>query len=314
MTSNIKLAYIVLAHSDPEMFGRLMRRLSHPNVAAFVHVDGRSDERPFAAAAEGLPNIHFVAERVRARWAAFSLVTSTLRTFELALAHTGDTCTHFAVISGADYPLVNNEAILAFFAAHPDQQFIRRFALMDSGDGFQMWRVKGRYFREWADRFTWKRRPLFILERMLRAFPRRPPVGIRVVLGSQWVALTRSCVAYCTARARQDRQLTRFFRPSFAPDEMFIHTLVENSSFAAQAHPVEPYHDITTIGGPFHYSNIHILPPKVPIISAAEARQVLADRGNKLFTRKLSSTQSGEALAVFDAAIRAPAQRSSASV
>lgn len=302
MNSDIKLAYIVLAHSDPEMFGRLMRRLNHPHVAVFVHVDGRSDQGSFAAAVEGLANVHFVADRVRARWAGFSLVTSTLRAFELALANTSDACTHFVVISGADYPLVSNKTILDFFAAQPERQFIRRFSLLESGDAFQMWRVRGRYFREWADRFTWKRRPLFVLERMFRLFPRRAPAGIRVVLGSQWVALTRSCVAYCVARARDDRQLTRFFRPSFAPDEMFIHTLVENSPFAAQAGPVEPYRDITGIGGPFHYSNVHILPPEVPIVSAAEARQVLKDRGDKLFTRKLSSTQSDAALAVFDQA------------
>lgn len=302
MNTNVKLAYIVLAHSDPEMFGLLLKRLSHPDVAAFVHVDGRSDQRPFEAAVEKISNVHFVSDRVQARWAGFSLVESTLRAFALALTNTTKACTHFVVISGSDYPLVSNATILDFFATHPNRQFIRRFSLMDSGDAFQIWRVRGRYFREWADRFTWKRRPLFVLERLLRFFPRQAPDGIRIVLGSQWVALTRDCIAYCVDRARDDRRITRFFRPSFAPDEMFIHTLVENSPFAKQADPIEPYSDITGIGGPFHYSNVHILPPKVPIVGALEAQHILADRGDKLFTRKLSSTLSTSALAVFDEA------------
>ncbi|RYC28952.1 hypothetical protein D3273_26590 [Lichenibacterium minor] len=300
MNASTKVAYVVLAHSDPQMFGRLMRRLSHPSVAAFVHVDGRSDQRPFEAAVDGVSDIHFVADRVQSRWAGFSLVESTLRAFELALSRTTKACTHFVVISGADYPLVPNDTILGFFAACPERQFIRRFSLMESGDAVQMWRVRGRYFREWADRFTWKRKPLFVLERLFRLFPRHPPAGLRVVLGSQWVALTRSCVAYCVSRARDDRRLLRFFRPSFAPDEMFIHTLVQDSPFAAQAEPIESYSDITTVGGPFHYGNVHLLPPKVPIVSAEAARAILDNRGDKLFTRKLSSTLSEAALAVFD--------------
>ena len=93
-----------------------------------------------------------------------------------------------------------------------------------------------------------------------------------------------------------------FFRPAFGPDEMFLHTLVQNSPFAAEADPIEPYVDITRIGGPFHYGNVHALTPNVPVRTAAEADAVLANRGWKLFTRKFSSTASTEALDRLDAA------------
>ena len=37
-----RVAYVVLAHSDPALFGRLMRRLDDPRALAFVHVDGKA--------------------------------------------------------------------------------------------------------------------------------------------------------------------------------------------------------------------------------------------------------------------------------
>ena len=300
--SATRIAYIVLAHADPRLFGRLMRRLSHPDAAAFVHLDKRAALAPFEDEVRALPNIHFLPNRMHVMWAGFSQVESTLLTFEAALAATDDRCTHFVVISGADYPLASNDEILDFFARRPQQQFIRRFDLMASGDSHQTWRVRGRFFREWADRFTWKRRPLFVLERLLRLFPRRLPQGVRFATGSNWVALTRECAAYCVQKARTDRELVDFFRPAFGPDEIFLHTLVENSQFAAQASPIEPYVDISKIGGPFAYGNVHALTPKVPITTAEDAQTILASRGEKLFTRKLSSDRSGPALDVFDEA------------
>jgi hypothetical protein len=296
------IAYIVLAHGDPQLFGRLMHRLSHPDAAAFVHLDKRSPLAQFAEQVRTLPNVHFVADRIHVKWAGFSQCRSTLLTFKAALAATDERCSHFVVISGADYPLASNREILDFFRKRPRQQFIRRFDLMSSNDSHQTWRIRGRFFREWADRFTWKRRPLFVLERMLRLLPRRLPKGVRFAAGSNWVALTRECAAYCVEKADNDRRLTDFLRPAFGPDEIFLHTLVENSPYVDQASPIEPYVDISKIGGPFAYSNVHVLTPKVPITTSEDATAILASRGEKLFTRKLSSSRSQAALDVFDKA------------
>jgi hypothetical protein len=297
-----RVAYVVLAHSDPALFGRLMRRLDDPRAAAFVHVDGKAPLEPFRRAVQHLDRVHFVEPRIRVMWAGFSQVESTLASLEAAIAGTSPECSHIVVISGADYPLAGNDEILDFFADNAGRQFIRRFAVMESGDPRQLWRLRGRHFREWADRFTPQRKPLFALEQTLRLFPRRVPRGTTFALGSNWVAITRDCAIHCVERAKRDRALVNFFRPAFGPDEMFLHTLVQNSPFAAEADPIEPYVDITRIGGPFHYGNVHALTPNVPVRSAEEADAILSGRGRKLFTRKFSSDASAAALDRLDAA------------
>lgn len=305
VASNARIAYIVLAHSDPRLFGRLMRRLDDPRVVAFVHVDGKTALEPFQREVEDLQSVRFVTPRQKVMWAGFSQVESTLLSMRAAIAGTGENCTHFVVLSGADYPLACNDEILGLFAANAGRQFIRRFAVSESGDPRQLWRIRGRHFREWADRFTPQRKPLYALEQFLRLFPRRVPEGVTFALGSNWVAITRDCARYCVERASTDTALVAFFRPTFGPDEMFLHTLVENSPFAAEADPIEPYVDITKIGGPFHYGNVHALVPKVPVRTAGEAEAILRSRGTRLFTRKFSSTASEEALEVLDRAVNA---------
>ncbi|MCJ2084426.1 beta-1,6-N-acetylglucosaminyltransferase [Methylobacterium sp. E-005] len=298
--SQTKLAYVVLAHSDPQLFGRLMKRIANPSVSCFVHVDAKSPAEPFIRAATGIPRIKFVEPRLRVMWAGFSQVESTLLSIREAINETGDECTHIVIISGADYPLANNEEIIEFFQSRKRQQFIRRFLVADCGDERQLWRVKGRHFRELADRFTHKRKPLYALEQLLKFWPRDIPTEFQVALGSNWVALTRECALFCLEEAERNASLKSFFRPAFGPDEMFLHTIVQNSRFVDEASPVESYVDITGPGGPFYYGNVHALVPKVPIVDVEDAKLIVKNRGCKLFTRKLSSELSGDVLDYLD--------------
>jgi len=297
-----KLAYVVLAHSDPTLFGRLIRRLASPYVSFFVHVDAKSALEPFQAAVNNVHNVHFVSPRLRVMWAGFSQVESTLKSIELALSRTDIECSHIVIISGADYPLTHNNEILEFFQRNKNRQFIRRFLVAECGDPRQIWRIRGRHFRELADRFTHKRKPLFVLEQILKLCPRTIPKDFKVALGSNWVALTRNCASFCVREARSNPAYSAYFAPAFGPDEMYLHTIVQNSEFVSEASPLESYVDITGPGGPFYYGNVHALVPKVPITEIRDARIIMENRGVKLFTRKLSSTHSSNVLDYLDQA------------
>ncbi|GJE40465.1 beta-1,6-N-acetylglucosaminyltransferase [Methylobacterium persicinum] len=295
-----KLAYIILAHSDAPHFERLIRRLNDPRVAFFVHIDAKADLAPFQKAASGFPNVVFVNDRVRVMWAAFSQVESTLRAFRTALAHTDGSCSHFVVLSGADYPIATNDEILERFAAHPRHEFIRRFDLLSCGDHRQRQRVLGWHFRELADRFTWQRKPLFVFETLLRFLPKRVPKNLVFASGSNWIALTRDCAKYCVDYSERHPELAKLMRTSFATDEIYFHTIVHNSKFAEQAGPLEPYLDVTELGGPWKYGNVHFLNPIKTIEGAQEAETILRDYPTMLFARKFSSTLSRDALARID--------------
>ena len=303
MPLDVSVAYLVLAHDDPAQLRRLLKRLEHPDAASFVHVDGKADPAPFKSAAADIGQVYLCDPSVRVTWAAFSVVEATLRLVDMALARTTDTCRRFVLLSGADYVIASPTELLRALTVRPDREYIRGFAVL-AGDSHQAWKVRGRHFRELATRNSWLRRPLFAFERGLRIFPRQLPSDIIFVSGSQWWALTRNCVAFCLDFARANPSFVRLFKTMFAPDEIFFHTIVHNSPFAAHAGPIEPFNThVTGSGSLAFYANFHYLPDGL-IRTSAEAQAALAERGLRLFARKFSTVHSGEALDLIDEALR----------
>jgi hypothetical protein len=297
-----RVVFIVLAHDQPQALARLIGRLHSPEVGVVVHLDGRADPAPFRAALEGLDGVHLVDHPVKARWAAFSLVEATMRAMRTALRLWGTTPSHHVVLSGADYPLRSADRIVDFLQRNAEREFIRRFDPFDAGDARQIQRIRGRHFRQLADRNTPARKPLFVAETLLRAFPRRLPQDIRFTIGSQWIALSTACVAWCLRYADEHPEFTGLFRGMFAPDEIFFHTLVENSPFAAAAGPVEPYYEVTELGGPWRYGNLHYLHPIVAITDPADLEEAIGDP-DVLFARKFHPAHSGAVLDAIDAGV-----------
>lgn len=294
------VAYCLVAHSDPDHFGKLVERLAHPNVKIFVHIDQKSDLGLFRAAAAGTPGVTFCEERVNVVWAAFSQIEATSRLIALALDATSQRCQRFVLLSGADYPLTDPATLVKLLTIEPRRQYIRAFAI-DHADAHQRNKIHARHFREFATRNSWKRRPLFVFERGLRMILPPPKLpDITFVSGSNWWGLTRDCVAYCLAKSR-DREFCAPFRLMFGPDEIFFHTVIYNSQFAANLE-IEPYIDTRPDGFPAAYWNLHYL-TRLEIETAEQASIALRHAPRCLFARKFSSARSAAAIAEIDRAI-----------
>ena len=300
MRPNCSIAYLVLAHADPAQLQRLLKTLEGDEAAFYIHIDGKADLAAFKRATEGISSVYFCEPRVKVTWGAFSVVEATLRLLEAALLHPGAmSCNRFVLLSGADYPIASNQEISRFFAKHPNREFIRGFAIRDAGRP-QLWRIRGRHFRELAPRYSWLRPPLFAVESGLRLFPRRLPSKTVFVCGSQWWALTRACAQFCLNFARTDRDLVRLFKTTFAPDEMFFHTIVHNSQFAREADVPEPFvDDVVRSGSLRFYANLHYLPNNW-ICTREDARAALNGSPRQLFARKFSSDRSYSAMDLID--------------
>jgi hypothetical protein len=305
MGRHLSIAYLVLAHTDPAQLRRLMKRLESDDAAFYVHVDGKADIAAFKRATEDINPVYFCEPRSKVTWAAFSVVEATLRLLEAALAREVGTCSRFVLLSGADYAIASNEEVSRFFARQPKREFVRGFAIREGGKP-QLWRIRGLHFRELAPRHSWLRPPFFAIERSLRLFPRRLPSDIVFVCGSQWWALTRDCAQFCLDFARTNPDLVRFFKSTFAPDEIFFHTIVHNSPYAREADPLEPFvDDVIRSGGLRFYANLHYL-PGTWIHTHDDARAALNGHPRKLFARKFSSDHSAPAMDLIDQSLDSP--------
>src|SRR4051794_5422925 len=105
------VAYLVLAHADPEHCARLVSRLlSDLSCHIFVHLDLKAKSDFSNVGTLDLERVHMVKERYEVSWSGFSTVKGILAAMREALAFKID-FGYLVLLSGMDYPIRHPEEI-----------------------------------------------------------------------------------------------------------------------------------------------------------------------------------------------------------
>jgi hypothetical protein len=249
----MKLAYLVLAHHQPEHVARLVNRLLHRDAHVFLHVDAKVDIRPFQAAIGSLGNawtsthLHFSSSRISVGYMAFSTVEATLSL--MRQASQAGPFDYYSLLSGADYPIKSSSAIAETLGSG-NREYIVYWKLADRPS----WQHKIEYYyvgdlipirsthrpkrlapHTWARSFPylyWKafRRVRDQLPKRRYPFRDLEPYG-----GSQWWSLSGAAVRYILDFVSERPEVCRFYRYTHCPDELFFQTVLLNSHLADRA-------------------------------------------------------------------------------
>ncbi len=225
-----KIAYLLLCHKDPDGIIAQAERLTAAGDFIAIHFDARSDASAFARIAAALadnPSVTLVQRRVACGWGEWSLVEATLRLVTTAV-EAFPQATHFYLLSGDCMPIKSAEYAHAFLDAR-DRDYIESFDFFASDwikTGIKAERLVYRHF---VNERAQKR--LFYasmdLQRRL-GLERRIPQDLQVQIGSQWWCLRRRTVEAVLDFIARRRDVVRFFRLTWIPDETFFQTLVRH--------------------------------------------------------------------------------------
>lgn len=216
-----KVAFVVLAHKQPEQVRRLLSRLEANPV--FIHVDARAPDAVFRPVAQLQSSTVRMLPRYRTPWASWGYVEATLEGLRQAV-ETG--CTHVVALTGQCYPLWPIANLTGYLAGRPGTSWIHQWpipappwAIGDADGGL------GRITR-WC---------LTVRGRHLRVPVRRDlPPGLKPHYGQMQCCLAVPLVRWLLAEMERRPELKRHFRRTQAPDELLIPTLAMSSPFAAQ--------------------------------------------------------------------------------
>lgn len=232
----MNLAYLILAHAEPNHLERLISTLREEWARFYVHVDKKSSMRAFEPM-QTLPQTCFIPDRVDACWGGYSLVQATLNL--LAAARSGSPAPDwYALISGADYPIRSNRALYDFLQSS-DREHISLIE-MPTPDGrkslarLERFHFEGSRSRPMPKRVILNQTNLFLEKHYKRDY-RRVLGDIKPYASSQWWVLSRAAVDYVLSFVEANPRLVRFYKHSVIPDEMFFHTILGNSPFSAKA-------------------------------------------------------------------------------
>ncbi len=221
----MNIAHLILCHSDPQQLKRLADRLLHSNADVYIHVDKKTDVTPFTTLLTG-NNIHFITNRVKVYWGDYSIVQATINGFEQILA-TGKPYDYIQLMSGQDYPLQRIEAFHAHLTKHPGKVFMHYESVEEQWQE-ALPRIRQYYFSNLKIP-----RGTYLVEKMVNALlpKRRLPAGIVAMGRSQWFTASRESVAYIVDYIKREPWVSRFFKYSWAADELIFQTILYNSPF-----------------------------------------------------------------------------------
>lgn len=304
-----RIAFILLCHKDPEAIIRQARQLTAADDYIAIHFDASAPKSAFRQIQEGLadnPNVVFAKKRIKCGWGEWSLVQATLYAVEAA-AEAFPRATHFYMVSG-DCMVIKSARYAHDFLDHDDCDYIENFDFFESGwikTGFREERLIYRHFfneRENKKLFYNSIR----LQRWL-GLEREIPRDLRIMIGSQWWCLRRQTIEKILKFTRKRRDVMRFFRTTWIPDETFFQTLVPHLVPREQIRArTLTFLMFTDYGMPatFHNDHYDLLLSQSELFARKISPEavVLKERLGKLYTserEKFPTSNEGRALFAF---------------
>jgi hypothetical protein len=222
------IAFLILAHSEPELLNQLVARLAK-DFDVYLHIDSRSRLRLDEKLA-GLPRVRQIP-RLATAWGSPNLVKAQRRLFEASRRVGYD---RYVLISGQCVPLKSNVEILEAFRREPSSEWLSANLLRAPEDQGFIDRITRVYWHApW--RYTGLRALLYwvveyVLEILYRlGFPKKKLVG-NFFMGEAWFALSSGALERTISYLESAPGFTRLFKTARASDEIFFQTAIRRAS------------------------------------------------------------------------------------
>lgn len=217
----MQVAFIILAHTNPEQLLRLVERIAHKDCDCWIHIDQKSERRQFEKTFS-LPNCFEVKPSLPLEWGHFNIVQAMINglkeAFEAEIKYD-----YFQFLSGMDYPLQQIRLFVDYLDQNSGTDFIGNRPLEESKQNIERF-----YHYHFNDMDGLLRR---IAEAAVRRLlpARKFPFAFEVRKGPQWMTLSRDAVAYILQFLKAYPSYSSYFKRVLAPDEFFFQTILYNS-------------------------------------------------------------------------------------
>jgi hypothetical protein len=225
-----KIAFILLCHKDPDAIIQQAQQLTAVGDFIAIHFDARAPLEAFEKIRTSLadnPNVAFAKKRIKCGWGEWSLVQATLYAVKAAV-DAFPRATHFYMVSG-DCMAIKSAKYAHKFLDDNDVDYVESFDYFESEwikAGFKEERLIYRHFfneRTQKRRFYWS----FWFQRKF-GITREVPTDLQVMIGSQWWVLRRRTIEWILDFTKKRKDVMRFFKTTWIPDETFFQTIVRH--------------------------------------------------------------------------------------
>lgn len=294
----MKAAILIMAHNQPNHLAKLVEFLSCDWTRIFIHIDRKVDIAEFRKCISKHKSIIILDDnyRIRVNWGGFSQVKAMLNLLDVSL-NFGEHFDRFCFLSGSDFPIKTLNAIKAGFDS--EKEFMRIDRRLDASDNNTHCKnVKCLHFMDSQFFKTTGWRP---------KIQRNVYDKMSLYHGCALWALTGGCVNYINEFLQRNKDYITFHKHTYCPDEIFFHSIVKSSPFAANiTHDFEKANDLNSYFAlnehGRHYIDWNAKGVTLPkVLNESDMSNLLSSEA--FFARKFREGDSGNLLQMIEKAI-----------
>lgn len=219
-----KHAYMIMAHHREDLLECLISALDDERNDIFVHIDKKSmiDENKLKCNHSNL----IFTERINVNWGGYSQIACELLLMKTAVSHGSYEYYHF--LSGANYPLKNQDYIHSFFVKNNGKEFIGFDNAADYSERTKYYILFSEYgkLKGITGKCILALRSISVFVQKLIGIDRNKKHSYAIKKGCAYFSLTSKAVKYILD---SEKAIYELCHNTICCDEVFVQTLIFNS-------------------------------------------------------------------------------------
>lgn len=222
-----KHAYLIMAHTQPELLKKLLMVLDDERNDIYLHIDSKAENFPMRETAEVLKKAKCTfTERTDVKWGSYSQIHCELVLLKEAVKSEH---AYYHLLSGMDLPIKSQDHIHAFFEIYDGLEFVDEDLPKISEQALSRVRYSHNFYgkagsvKDLLGALETKGQKLFGVDKTKKY------ENIVFQKGRNWFSITHGLAKLVVEKENRIREV---FGHSVCGDELFLQTVARNSEFS----------------------------------------------------------------------------------
>ena len=222
-----KHAYLIMAHTQPELLKKLLKMLDNERNDIYLHIDSKAKDYPLDEVAAVLQKSKCIfTERTDVKWGSYSQIHCEMVLLKEAVKTEH---AYYHLLSGMDLPIKSQEQIFAFFEKYKGLEFVDEDGATISEAALSRVKYTHKFYGK-AGSVKDILGALSVKGQKLLGVDKTQKYGnIIFQKGRNWFSITHGLAKLVVEK---EDWIQEVFGQSVCGDELFLQTVARNSEYA----------------------------------------------------------------------------------
>lgn len=222
-----KHAYLIMAHTQPELLKKLLRMLDDKRNDIYLHIDSKAKDYPLEEVAAVVKYAKCIfTERTDVKWGSYSQINCEMVLLKEA---TKQEHAYYHLLSGMDLPIKSQDEIHAFFSEYEGLEFVDEDELIIHESALSRVKYTHRFYGKAGSVQDILGALLIKAQKLLGVDKTKKYKDIIFQKGRNWFSITHGLARLVVEKEDWVKEV---FGQSVCGDELFLQTIARNSVYA----------------------------------------------------------------------------------